>query len=193
MESFAHKKDLILAREETFADAVAVSVLDKPKVSLWMILIPLLFVYFVYRQQRFTSGRRQFTEDFIKTHRRTLEAACRALESGEPPDIEKIAQSSTIPTAVKPVYKSWVQVLVDHYTDLLQADGNTFDALVRSAYADRTSFLLALNQLSRAEKDLYAALKPHLNQTTEGTGEIITAIEHHCRRLRREMAETIFP
>lgn len=193
METFAHKKDLILSQEEIFADAVAVSVLDKPKVSLWMILIPILFVYFVYRQQRFTSGRKQFAEDFIKTYRRSLEAACKALETGGAPDIEKIAQNATVPEQVKPIYIAWIQVLIEHYMDLLRAEGDSFDSLVRSAYASRTDYLLTLNRLNSAEKDLYAALKPCMDRTTEGCNEIIASIEHHCQLLRRKMAETIFP
>jgi len=193
MQSLEYKKDLIRRQQEEFADAVAISVLDKPKVSIWMILIPILFVYFVYRQQRFSSGRKQFAEDFVKTPQRALDAACRSLETGQAPDIEKIAQHSTVPPAVKLVYSSWVQVLVDHYIDLLQAEGDSFDSLVRCAYANRTNFLLTLNRLNQTEKDLYAALKPHLNQTTAGTGEIITSIEQHCRRLRRDLAEAIFP
>ena len=193
MQELSLKKDLILTQEKSFADAVAVSVLDKPKVSLWMILVPILFVYFVYRQQRFSTGRKQFAEDFIKTHCRSLEEACHAMASGEKPDIDKIAQRSALPAEVKPAYISWVKVLIDHYLDLLRAKGDSFDALVRSAYASRTDYLLFLNQLNTAEKNLYASLKPHLQSTTEGSGEIITSIEHHCRRLRREMAETIFP
>jgi len=45
MASLDHKKELILRYEEKFADSVAVSVIDKPKLSTWMILIPILFIY----------------------------------------------------------------------------------------------------------------------------------------------------
>ena len=40
--------------------------------------------------------------------------------------------------------------------DLLAAEGDSFEALVRSAYRNRTNYLLTLNRLNTVEKEFYA-------------------------------------
>ena len=93
-------------------------------------------------------------------------------------------------TIEKP-YASWMRVLVEHYMDLLSATGDSFESLVRSAYHNRTNYLLTLNRLSTVEKEFYAALKPQM-AATEGAVEIITTIETQSQHLRRKLAEQIF-
>jgi hypothetical protein len=75
--------------------------------------------------------------------------------------------------------------------DLLAANGDSFESLVRSAYRNRTNYLLTLNRLSTVEKEFYAAIKPQL-AATEGAAAVITTIETQSQRLRRHLAESIF-
>jgi len=185
------KKELILQRELLFANAIGAAVFEKPKVSFWMVLIPILFLYFVYRMQRFKSGRMKFDHEFMTTRRKALVLAVEALETGVKPNIDRIARESGITDALEKHYASWLRTLVDYYDDLLAAEGDTFEALVRSAYHNRTNYLLTLNRLNTVEKEFYSALKPQL-AATEGAPAVIAAIEEHSRRLRRDLAEQIF-
>ena len=191
MKSVERKKELILQRELVFANAIGAAVFEKPKVSFWMVLIPILFLYFVYRMQRFKSGRMKFDQEFMTTRRKALVLAVEALETGVKPNIDRIARESGITDALEKHYASWLRTLVDYYDDLLAAEGDTFEALVRSAYHNRTNYLLTLNRLNTVEKEFYSALKPQL-AATEGAAAVIAAIEEHSRRLRRELAEQIF-
>jgi len=191
MKGLERKKDLILQRELLFANAIGAAVFEKPKVSFWMVLIPILFLYFVYRMQRFKNGRIKFDQEFMTTRRKAMDLAVEALETGVKPRIDRIARESGITDALEKPYAAWVRALVDHYDDLLAADGDSFDALVRSAYHNRTNYLLTLNRLNTVEKEFYTALKPRL-AATEGAVAVIAAIEEHSRRLRRELAEQIF-
>jgi len=191
MKSLEHKKELILQRELLFANAIGAAVFEKPKVSFWMVLIPILFLYFVYRMQRFKSGRMKFDQEFMTTRRKALVLAVEALETGVKPNIDRIARESGITDALEKHYASWLRTLVDYYDDLLAAEGDTFEALVRSAYHNRTNYLLTLNRLNTVEKEFYSALKPQL-AATEGAPAVIAAIEEHSRRLRRDLAEQIF-
>ncbi len=75
--------------------------------------------------------------------------------------------------------------------DLLAADGDSFESLVRAAYRNRTDYLLTLNRLNTVEKEFYTALKPHMG-AAEGAADIIATIESQSQRLRRELAEQIF-
>ena len=191
MKGFEQKKELILQRELLFANAIGAEVFEKPKVSFWMVLIPILFIYFIYRMQRFKSGRMKFEQEFMTTRRKALDLAIEALETGVKPNIDRVARESGITDALEKPYAFWLRTLVDYYGDLLAANGDSFDALVRSAYCNRTYYLLTLNRLSTVEKEFYFALKPRL-AATEGASEVIAAIEEHSRRLRRDLAEQIF-
>jgi hypothetical protein len=191
MKGLNQKKELILARELAFANAVGAAVFEKPKVSFWMVLVPLLFLYFIYRMQKYKSGRMKFDEEFMTTRRRAMNIAFEAVEAGTRPDIDRIARESGLTDALQKPYASWLRVLVDFYMDLLAADGDSFESLVRAAYRNRTNYLLTLNRLNTVEKEFYAAVKPQL-AATEGAADVITTIETQSQRLRRDLAENIF-
>ena len=187
----ARKRELILKHELAFANAIGAAVFEKPRVSFWMVMIPLLLLYFIYRMQKYKNGRRKFDEDFMTTRRRTMEIAFQAVATGGGPDIDQVVRQSGLSGALEKPYASWVKVLADYYMDLLTANGDTFESLVRSAYRNRSTCLLVLNRLDAVEKDFYDALKPQL-VPTEGAAEIIHTIEKHSRQLRRDLAEHIF-
>ena len=193
MASLDHKKELILRYEEKFADSVAVSVIDKPKLSTWMILIPILFIYYFYRLKKFADGRKEFARHFILTRKRSLEEAAASLESGGKPDVEALVNMSSAPGPTHADYREWLKVLLDHYRYLLRSKGDSFETLIRSAYKTRTNYLLFINQLNRVERQFNAALKPSLKETTEEVNNIVTAIEKRCEELWRKDAEKFFP
>jgi len=83
MTELDKKKELILAHELEFANALGAAVFEKPKVSFWMILVPLLFLYFIHRMQTYKNGRIKFNEDFMDTRRRALECAVEALNAND--------------------------------------------------------------------------------------------------------------
>jgi hypothetical protein len=193
MTPLSRKRELILGRELAFANAVGAAVFEKPKVSFWMVLLPILFVYFMFRMQRFRNGRKQFNEEFMITRRRAMDVAFQAVEKRGKPDVDRMARESRLPEGLEKAYVAWVRALVDHYMDLLRAEGESFEGLVRSAYRDRTDYLLTLNQLNFVEKEFYGTLKPYLTQSTEGVTDIISIIQDQSERHRRDLAELIFP
>ena len=191
MKGLERKKELILQRELAFSNAVGAAVFEKPKVSFWMVLVPLLFLYFIYRMQRYKSGRMRFDEEFMTTRRRAMNIAFEAVEAGSRPDIDRIARESGLTEALEKPYATWLKVLVDFYMDLLVANGDSFESLVRSAYRNRTNYLLTLNRLGTVEREFYAAVKPQL-AATEGAADVIATIETQSQQLRRDLAENIF-
>jgi len=193
MASLDHKKELILRYEEKFADSVAVSVIDKPKLSTWMILIPILFIYYFYRLKKFADGRKEFARHFILTRKRSLEEAAASQASGGKPDVEALVNMSSAPAPTHADYREWLKVLLDHYQYLLRSEGDSLETLIRSAYKTRTNYLLFINQLNRVERQFNTALKPSLKETTEELNHIVTAIEQRCEELRRKDAVKFFP
>jgi hypothetical protein len=192
MLSIQEKEELILTEERKFADAVGRGVIEKPKLSIWMILIPVIFVHFFYRLNAYKDGRKQFVSDFIKTRQRALEEAASALASNRKPDATKLLQMSSIPEGTAKAYIAWLKVLLDHYGDLLSAEGDSFDQLVKAVYRSKGDFLLSLNTISDAEKQFDRALKPHLNESTPGANGIVATMEKCCADLRRKQATSIF-
>ena len=191
MNAIDRRKELILERELDIANAIGAAVCEKPKVSFWMIMIPLLFIYFIYRMLKYKEGRLKFDEEFMAARRQAMDVALEALETGADPDIDRtVRQSEYADTIAKP-FGSWIKVQVEYYMDLLSAPGENFEHLVRSAYRSRTNYLLALNRLNTVEKEFYTALKPQL-AATEGAAEIIETIETKSQHLRRWFGEQAF-
>jgi len=191
MKGLERKKELILERERYFASAVGSAVFEKPTISLWMILIPILFMHFIYRMQKFKAGRLKFDEEFMVTRRRAMDLAVEALETGVKPNMDRVVQQYGLQDALERPYATWMRALVEYYTDLLNANGDSFESLVRAAYRNRTDYLLTHNRLNTVEKEFYTALTPHMG-AAEGAADIIATIESQSQRLRRELAEQIF-
>lgn len=193
MASLTEKTDLIRSNETAFAYSLSSIVIEKPKISVWMILIPIILVYHMYRHKSYAEGRKAFAENFLITRNRALEAAARSIANESPLDESSVVKEANIPESTKEEYAAWVRVQMTHYKDLLRCEGDTFDALVRSAYKTKTNYLLFLNILNKSEKRFNAALKPHLQATTEGVAEIIERMEKGSEKLRYQEAERIFP
>lgn len=191
--TLTHKRDLIMADEKQFAAQVSNRVIDKPRLDVWMILIPVFFIFYFWQLKRYARGRKTFAEKFLITRQRALDEALRSAESGKDPDIEALVQASDVPAEARQGYRPWVTLLVGHYRDLILAHGSSYPALVKSTYQTRTNYLLFLNRLNQVERDFDAALKPHLEKTTENVNGIIKLMEESVISLRRQLAETIFP
>lgn len=191
MMDLEKKSALILARELAFANGVGAAVFEKPRVSFWMVLVPLLFLYFIHRMQKYKNGRMKFDEDFMVTRRRALELAIETLESDHLVNLDEAVRQYGLPDELEKPYAAWMNILVDHYRDLLAVEGDDYETLVRKAYHTRTNYLLTLNRLSMVEKEFYAVLKPKL-AAAEGSAEIIAAIEKESQRLRRDLVEQVF-
>ena len=193
MSTLNEKKEMILAKEMIFAKTVAAMVIEKPTLNLWMILIPVIFVHFFYRLNKYSQGIKEFAEHFILTKKKALEEALTALQSDRKPDTNALVQSANIPEGTAKTYVAWMKILLEHYQDLLVSDGDSYESIVRSAYKNRTNYLLYLNSLGEAEKAFDNVLKPHLKKETNGVNDIVSQIESCTTRLRREEASKIFP
>lgn len=189
--TMAQKRETILRQEMAFSNTIGSAVFEKPQVSFWMILVPFLFLYFIYRMQTYKTSRLQFDEEFMKARQQAMDAAFNAVVTGARPDMGEAVSHPGLTEPLREPYLAWMKALADYYMDLLAAKGDSFDALVRSAYRNRTEYLLTLNRLNTVEREYYAALGPQL-AAAEGAADIVATIESQSQRLRRELAEQIF-
>jgi hypothetical protein len=188
------KKELILAQQRKFAAQLGRHVLSKPKLHTWMILIPFLFIFFIQDLMKYKKGRKAFSESYLFSHEKALNEAKDALAEGRKPDTEAIArQANNLQGKSREKYTEFLAVLVEHYTSLLQAEGDNYESLVRSAYGNsRTNFQLFINKINQAEKELDQALTPQLRKELEGVNSTIQKMEVGSKQLRRTEVEQIF-
>ncbi len=191
MKDLTQKKEIILRHELAFADEIGAAVFEKPKVSYWMVFIPILFLYFIYRMQKFKSDRMKFNEEFMSARKRAMDIALGDSTADGVTETDWTSHGSELPAPLQKPYIYWIKSLSSHYLDLLTADGDDFESLVRAAYRNRNDYMLILDGLNSVEKDFYTALKPLMAQV-EGTAGIIATIELQSQRLRSETAFRIF-
>ena len=192
MASLNEKRAFIWEYEERFASDLACAVLPIPKMSFWMILIPIILVYHVLQVRKIIKGRKGFAKNYLITRNHALEASLSLVEKGINPDMQMVLRDSNLPEKAKGPFEELFFLLVDHYTDLLRSAGQDMPSLIRSAYKSRMNFLLFLNRMNKAEKKLTDILKPQSADPSADIEAIIKAMEINSERLNRERAERIF-
>ncbi len=190
-ENLTQKKEIILKQESAFADKIGAALFEKPKASVWMIFIPFLFLYFIFRMQKFKKDRIQFSAEFMSARREAMDTALDTSVPGGSRETDAASRYEKLPGPLQKPYQSWIKTLSSFYLNLLSSEGNDFESLVRRAYRNKRSYQEALEKLSHAEQEFYTALKP-LMAKVEGASAVITGIESESRRLRNESAISIF-
>lgn len=193
-DTLARKKQIILDHEKQLAQNLALGVLDKPKPPLWMIFVPIFFVFFAQKMKQYSSGMEDFVENYLRPRRLALDAALEAIETGAPADPGRILErAGAIPEHAHPLFKEWMSGLTDHYRTLLEARGDTPEALVRSGYRTKTDFLLQCNVLNKAEHAFSLSLMPKIEGDSQDIRNIVEKMHAHVTELRRREADTAFP
>jgi len=186
------KSAIILEQEEKFAFTLATQVINKPQLSLWMILIPIFFVFYFNNLAKYKKGCKQFAENYVIDNKRALNEAIEVVNRGREPDISALAELPNINSNAQKKKANILSILVEHYTILLNSDGEDFASLIRVAYGSLTNYLLFLNHLNQAEKEVNKALNLDLKESDEVINDIVSSMEGQSERLRRETAESIF-
>jgi len=86
---------------------------------------------------------------------------------------------------------SEINLLLDHYLKLLEAEGNSYQTLVKNAYQTRESYEAFLHQLIPVEKAVNEAAIQTVGET-EDAYELISGMEEAAEGIRMEQAEKIF-
>jgi len=190
--SLEQKRDLILDREKLFCHQVSAEILDKPRLGVWMILIPVFCVFYFYQLKRYSEGRREFAANFLITRERALNSVYKAVSEGAEVEIEKIVEAGDIPVHTQDEYRNWLNMLTGHYHRLICGTGPTYDALIRSTYTNRKQYVSFIQELNRVEQEFNAKLQPHLDLDNAEVQEIVSKIENTTARLRQQQVKELF-
>lgn len=191
--SMEHKKRQIVDNEEFMARQLARRVIEKPVPALWMILIPVLFVFYAWKIKQYSNGLKDFAENYLLSRRRALDTAFEAEQSGNLPDIDHLVKmADTMPAVARHAYRDWMSLLVDHYRSMLAAPGNSYKELVRAHYRTKTNFLLFCNKLNNTENAFNRSLLPGIKGESEDLRYILDRMDSSVADLRRKEIEEIF-
>ncbi len=189
---FQEKYFSILENEKTLASHVAGDAIEKPQPALWMIVIPVFFVFFFFQFKRYKNGLKSFKHDFFRTRKRILDSVHQALADKTHINIEELVEAGNAPDQARSAYGVWVKELVAFYRSLLEAEGSDYHSLVQSCYKKKSNYLLALNRLNTAEQELNRAILPDLETQDERTSAAVESIEKSTADFRRNLAKEVF-
>ena len=192
MASNDEKKKYILDYERKFAAQLGRAIMDKPKLSSWMVLIPFIFIFYFQDLSKYRTGRQKFSESYLHSRTKALQEAEAVLAEHREPDTVVIAGQAEISAKARGEYGELLAALVDHYSSLLQADGDSYEELLQAAYGRKKNYLVYLDQLATIEKDLNKALRPDLAESVEDVNDIVSSIEKHSVIIRRTDAKEFF-
>jgi hypothetical protein len=158
------KYDIIISAEQQFAREVTLGVIYLRPPSAWQYLIPGLFIFDFLRRG---STIRKYTETFMFPRKLALEGA-RSLVAGQTratidPHLEGEIKNWLIAHRLDSqdlvlAQKETVDLLMDHYVKLLQAEGESYYDLIEHAYSSRENFETHLQQIAAAENKVDQAI-----------------------------------
>ena len=195
--SLEEKYKIIYAHEEAFSFSLAKLVVKKPETSVWMILLPILFVHHAYRINQYKAGVKAFAKGILSSKIKALDKTFKEVSTGEPlsygvkeyfPDVElQTEHEKTL--AQKQI--TVLRIMETHFKALLNAEGRDLVTLHRWAYGCPDLYRDYFKRLAAAEKALNRYLAQHVH-TSEEAAAVVKAIEKHCETLREEELKHFF-
>ena len=190
-DDYYKKFKIIFERERSLAQGLAASLIRPKTLTVWEIMIPVIFIL---NYVKLKHSREIFIQNQIFTKKMALDAALDMKKK----DASKETVMAQIQAKTKEMVSSVpggiysddirrqqlkeIDLLVDHYTRLLNAEGRDYPSLITDAYqtaADYSSFLEALKS---AEKEVMSAAQRTLgDQTDLATAAKIESITESMR------------
>jgi hypothetical protein len=192
------RREMIWNQEQLVAYEVAKVVIPKPKVTVWMIMLPLLFLFFLHDLKKFKTGITDFAQGFLKNKKTALDLTFNATREGIPVEA-KLAQFAAeawpAPADQNELHEKQrreIACLMNHYQRLLTGSGKSYAALIKNVYPSAPKYQIFLDTLFELESGV---LKAVLQSTpTDGNAhEIAKLMQTATRQMRQRERDRIFP
>ncbi|MFW5975207.1 MAG: NF038143 family protein [Desulfosalsimonas sp.] len=197
MGDLEKKYELILNYEEQFAYTLGREVIDKPEASVWMILLPVLFVHHAYRVNRYKEAVRSFARGILDSRQRALDMARRQIESGAREEIRgedffsELDSASERDLVLAEKQLEVIRIQQEHYLRLLDAPGDNYGDLIRNAYNEAGQYREYVSRLTAAEQELNRYLSENVH-TDEDSRAVVQRMEDLCADLRGREVKSFF-
>lgn len=182
------------------AQGLAASLIRPKPLTVWEIMIPVIFIL---NYVKLKHSREIFVQNQLFTKKMALDAALDMKKK----ELSKTAVMGQIRTKTKELLTSVpggiysddirqqqleeIDLLIDHFSKLLNAEGRDYAALVTSAYLSATEYETFFDQLKTAESRVMGAAQRTLgSQTDLATAEKIESI---TETMRASEVNRIFP
>lgn len=191
------KYEMILSAEEALARQVALGVVVTTPQSVWHYLIPFMFIFDFLRR---SSTQRRYTQHFMFPRKLAMDAARHIIEGEDQKERLSWTEEeikvwletlSLYSISLQAAQMKVVTQLMDHYTKLLQTEGDTYYDLVRNAYMNQSDYQAHLSQLKAWEQEVDKAIIEKLGET-ETLREKLLAEEEQLERMRQKRLDEIF-
>ncbi len=193
------KYKIIIERERSMARAISGSLIQSKPISVWEIMIPVIFILnFVKIKQ----SREVFVQNHLFTKNMALKAAFDMSKKGYSKqavmeNIESQTQE-TLASVPDSIYSDEIrreqvkeiELLVDHYCKLFEADGKDYAILVVGAYQTRENYAAFFEQLKAAESDVMMAARRTLGDQADS--QAAGRLEEIIDRIRAAGVDKIF-
>lgn len=193
------KQEIIVRHERQFARELTAAVLEKPELSVWMILIPFLFIVFMQRQQKFRQLEETFLRGYLYTKNIALADAGRLLTGTPASAVEAetalaVRKNPEAGPAIQRLYQFQlheIELLREHYRRLLSTQAADYASMVRAAYQPEEFqlFLVELAQRERLVNEAAFALNSEPDNTWQ---DVIKRLEQETILRREKEAQHIF-
>ncbi len=201
LPTFADTKyNIIRSEERRLAKAVARKIVKMPEITVWVFMIPFIFVVSFLKYKRTTET---FALNFLFTKRLALDAALDIIKEGlqrqdvivrindKTRDILASDTQGVYSEKIRMKQMNEINLLLDHYLKLFEAEGKNYKSLVKNAYQTQENYGTFLQQLTAAEKAVNQAALQTVGKS-ETAHEIISEMENTTESIRTEEAKIIF-
>jgi len=190
---------MILEHEVTMARGISAVLIQSKPISVWEIMIPVIFIL---NFAKIKQSREVFVQNHLFTKNMALKAALDMSKKGYPRQevMESIEAQTrkTLASVPENLYSEEIrseqvkeiELLVDHFRQLFEADGEDYAALVVGAYQTRDRYVDFFKRLKAAENNVMTAARRTLGD--EADSQTAGRLEDITDRTRAAGAEKIF-
>ena len=155
---------LILAAEESFARLVTLGLWVKRPLTTWHYLIPGMFIFDILRRNQAVN---RYSAVFLFPRKAALDAALDVIRGEDRKSRlsraeEKIGtwlgSLNLFSETLQRAHRGQVAVLVEHYSRLLQGEGDGYPAVLLSSYPTPQDYQTFLQRLGAAEQEVDRAV-----------------------------------
>lgn len=191
----------ILAYENKTSSRVALAVLEKPAISAWMILIPIIILPFMLRHQRYKASTKIFCEGYLYTKEIAFGAAYQlfqnkiSFENAQALIKRQVEDKPDTDPKVLSIYQKQmeeIEVLFVHYLALLATQKEKYWDMVVSHYQTKNRYLSFINKLADAEKEVSQAVSTTFQDESGEAYAVLEKMENYLLELRTDEANLIF-
>ena len=197
-EDYLKNYQVALFAEESFSRSVALGLWMRRPLTAWHFLLPGMFLWDIIKRRR---AIQQYSTLFLFPRKLALDAARQMIE-GEDRDglLSKTEKEIQEWLSAQKVYSprilrghmDQIRVLLDHYSRLQQAEGESYSGLVRNTYGTRENYEGYLARLSAAEGEVDQGLAEIQGGTAESWNRL-RAEQVQVALLRQKEVDRIFP